>query len=314
VGPRRIEHQLGRLGTDPLPSRSAIYRCLKRHGLIELRRRRRRRDEFRRWEREGQEERTRLPGPLYRRPVSKLGRPRVITHNVSSLDGRLGLPGVLLLQGDKRWSAIGGGDAITDAWALHEPQVQLEGSNSFVPRDAAGADLPPAPAGVDLHAHFLPRDIVTSGRCFFVVVDSRGRVRWTQKVGQHEEHLMILVSELTPSSYLAFLRDEAIPYLVAGTDRVDLPRALELLRVHLGVTTLVATGGGLLNGALLRVRVVDEVDIDFIPAIIGGGGAPMLFDGAPLGPEETAAQLTPIVVQQKPNGGIFVRYAVGYAN
>jgi transposase InsO family protein len=51
-GPRRIEHQLGRLGLDPVPSRSAIYRCLKRHGLVELRRRRRRRDEFRRWERE----------------------------------------------------------------------------------------------------------------------------------------------------------------------------------------------------------------------------------------------------------------------
>ncbi len=47
-GPRRIEHQLARLGVDPSPSRSSIYRCLKRHGLIELRRRKRRRDEFRR--------------------------------------------------------------------------------------------------------------------------------------------------------------------------------------------------------------------------------------------------------------------------
>ena len=51
-GPRRIEHQLGRLGIDPVPSRSSIYRCLKRHGLVELRRRRKRRDEFLRWERD----------------------------------------------------------------------------------------------------------------------------------------------------------------------------------------------------------------------------------------------------------------------
>jgi len=51
-GPRRVEHQLGRLGVEPVPSRSAIYRCLKRHGLVELRRRRKRRDEFRRWERD----------------------------------------------------------------------------------------------------------------------------------------------------------------------------------------------------------------------------------------------------------------------
>jgi transposase InsO family protein len=51
-GPRRICHQLARAGLDPVPSRSAIYRCLRRHGLIELRRRRKRRDEFRRWERD----------------------------------------------------------------------------------------------------------------------------------------------------------------------------------------------------------------------------------------------------------------------
>jgi transposase InsO family protein len=51
-GPRRIEHQLAREGLEPAPSRSAIYRCLLRHGLVELRRRRKRREEFRRWERE----------------------------------------------------------------------------------------------------------------------------------------------------------------------------------------------------------------------------------------------------------------------
>lgn len=51
-GPRRIHHELARRGRDPVPSRSAIYRCLKRHHLIELRRRRKRREEFRRWERE----------------------------------------------------------------------------------------------------------------------------------------------------------------------------------------------------------------------------------------------------------------------
>jgi transposase InsO family protein len=51
-GPRRILHELGRAGVEPLPGRSSIYRCLKRHNLIELRRRKKRRDEFRRWERD----------------------------------------------------------------------------------------------------------------------------------------------------------------------------------------------------------------------------------------------------------------------
>lgn len=51
-GPRRLEHELARRGCQPPPSRSSIYRCLKRHRLIELRRRRKRREEFRRWQRE----------------------------------------------------------------------------------------------------------------------------------------------------------------------------------------------------------------------------------------------------------------------
>jgi transposase InsO family protein len=51
-GPLRILHELGRKGVDPLPGRTSVYRCLKRHNLIELRRRKKRRDEFRRWERD----------------------------------------------------------------------------------------------------------------------------------------------------------------------------------------------------------------------------------------------------------------------
>ena len=50
-GPRHIQHQLAKTSTV-VPSCSSIYRCLKRHHLIELRRRRKRRDEFRRWERD----------------------------------------------------------------------------------------------------------------------------------------------------------------------------------------------------------------------------------------------------------------------
>jgi transposase InsO family protein len=50
-GPARIVYRLARDGVDPVPSRSAVYRCLVRHGLIEPTRRRRRRRDYRRWER-----------------------------------------------------------------------------------------------------------------------------------------------------------------------------------------------------------------------------------------------------------------------
>ena len=50
-GPTRIRYQLGKEAVDPLPGRSSVYRALVRHGLIDSAKRKRRRSEFRRWER-----------------------------------------------------------------------------------------------------------------------------------------------------------------------------------------------------------------------------------------------------------------------
>ena len=74
---------------DPAPSRSSIYRCLRRHQLIELRRRRTRRDEFRRWERE-------RPTQLWQMDVMggvllhDATGDSALVHPVANLDGTIG--------------------------------------------------------------------------------------------------------------------------------------------------------------------------------------------------------------------------------
>ena len=50
-GPHRLLVELRRHGMEPLPSESGIYRCLVRAGLIEVQPRRRRREDWKRWER-----------------------------------------------------------------------------------------------------------------------------------------------------------------------------------------------------------------------------------------------------------------------
>ncbi len=50
-GPHMLRYQLEKEQTDPLPSLSSIYRCLVRHGLITPTPRRRRPQDYRRWER-----------------------------------------------------------------------------------------------------------------------------------------------------------------------------------------------------------------------------------------------------------------------
>jgi transposase InsO family protein len=50
-GPRTIRNRLSRQGIDPLPSRSAIYRALVRHQLINPKQRKRKPSDYKRWER-----------------------------------------------------------------------------------------------------------------------------------------------------------------------------------------------------------------------------------------------------------------------
>jgi transposase InsO family protein len=50
-GPTTIVWHLERDGVVPLPSRSAVYRALLRHDLVEGKKRRRKREDYRRWER-----------------------------------------------------------------------------------------------------------------------------------------------------------------------------------------------------------------------------------------------------------------------
>lgn len=52
-GPRRLVHEASRAGLEPVPSRSGIYRALRRAGLIDPQARRRRDRRFKRWERGG---------------------------------------------------------------------------------------------------------------------------------------------------------------------------------------------------------------------------------------------------------------------
>ena len=65
-----------------------------------------------------------------------------------------------------------------------------------------------------------------------------------------------------------------------------------------------------MNGALLRAGLVDEIVVEFFPAIIGGRGTPSLFDASPLAPAEQPAQIDIIATQVWGDGRLWVRYAV----
>jgi 2,5-diamino-6-(ribosylamino)-4(3H)-pyrimidinone 5'-phosphate reductase len=251
----------------------------------------------------------------------KINRPKTIVFSQASLDGRLTIaPEVLLLYGDARWQAIAGSadDVYARLMRQYQPQALLEGSGSLVLPGQRSEPFPAYPGETAaLYQDFLPPEVVNPGnleppRRWLVVVDSGGRIRWVYKEFPGEVwsgwHILVLVSTETPAEYLAYLQHEQIPYLVAGTGRVNLAAALEKLSNQLGIQTLVVTGGGRLNGALLRAGLIDEVEIEFLPALIGGSRTPALFTAPDLLPDEEPLPLQLCDCKSSADGKVRLHY------
>ena len=243
-------------------------------------------------------------------------RPRVIVSVTATADGRVTLSRTERLLDDgpnQRWQAAWPpdyGDLLarraTDIERRHHPTVVLEGSGTFVADDAGSLDLPDTSGPADvLRTDFLP---YRSTR-WFAVVDARGRVAWAHK-GDEQTSLLVIASHSTPLPYLAHLHQQRIPYLLAGTHRVDLSYALAKIRTQLGAACLVSEAGGGLNGALLRAGLVDEIHIITVPALIGGLGTPSIMDGPPLEPGSLPEQLRAIDVHVGSHGTIWAHYEV----
>ena len=249
-----------------------------------------------------------------------MNRPRVVVHAIASVDGRVTLaPDVLLLHGDERWQAVAGSSEDVDRWLkfTHKPQVILEGSGSLVRDSDDPEPLPPFAGDTKaLYQDFLPDAVVNrpGHRGWFTVVDSRGRVRWAYKEWPEEEwqgwHLLVLAAHYTPPEYLAYLQRENIPYLIAGEERVDLHHAMEKLGSELGIRRVLSTAGGRLSGALLRAGLVDEINIEFFPAVIGGSETPTLFDSPALKPDEWPTRLKLLSAEVQAEGRVWLRYQV----
>ncbi len=250
-----------------------------------------------------------------------MSKPKVVTFTVASIDGRIAVsPDVLLLWGDARWQALGeSSEAFEWLKLTHQPGATLEGSGSFVREGDEPALLPPFDGDPQpLYDDFIPEAVIRrpGHRGWFTVVDGRGRGReWIVDGSAFGEawqgwHLLVLVARHTPAEYLAYLRRENIPYLVAGQEHVDLRVALEKLGSQLGVDCVLSTAGGRLSGALLRAGLVDEVNVEFLPGIIGGLDTPSMFDSPALAPDEWPTRLKLISAQVQADGRVWLRYEV----
>ena len=114
-----------------------------------------------------------------------------------------------------------------------------------------------------------------------IAIDPSGRVHYGQdNIGG--DHIVAVLGESVPDSYLAELREDGVSYIFAGPRGHDLSGAMTQLANVFGVKRLLLEGGGIINGAFLRHRLIDEFSTLIYPAVDGVAGTPSIvdYDGA----------------------------------
>ena len=180
-------------------------------------------------------------------------RPRVVVHNSVSIDGSvLGFPVDMA-------SHYG----LVPQW---NAEVHLVGSITF----RSGIELF---GGVEEGEEHL-RPGLDDTKPWWVLPDSTGRLHGmlhnARDFGACRDPV-ILVTEQTPESYLAYLRDREYRFHVVGAERVDLHAALELCATEYGAATVLTDTGPRLVGALLDRDLVDLFSLLVAPHVVGRG-------------------------------------------
>ena len=216
--------------------------------------------------------------------------PRVVLHNVVSVDGRR----------DGFTPDLGVFYGLVGRW---REDVTLCGADTLLHAPGMADDAPDAPR---LGPAADPR---TDARPLLAVVDSRARVRcWGALLAAGMwRGALALVSRSTPPDGIARLESRGVPLAVAGGERVDLRAALEMLARDHGARTVRVESGGELNAALLRAGLVHEVSLVIHPCL-ARSQPPLGVYGPGTGPGEPAIPLRLEETRALEGGAVWVRY------
>jgi 2,5-diamino-6-(ribosylamino)-4(3H)-pyrimidinone 5'-phosphate reductase len=142
-----------------------------------------------------------------------------------------------------------------------------------------------------------------------VALDSRMALRLDSRfLTTGSARRIVFTTQQAPTGQIETVRQHGAEVYVLGETQVDLALALAMLKT-IGVQRLLVEGGATLNFELLRLGLVDEVQIYLAPLIVGGASAPTLAAGDGL-PRDQAIQLRRIALEPHNDGGVVIRYQV----
>jgi 2,5-diamino-6-(ribosylamino)-4(3H)-pyrimidinone 5'-phosphate reductase len=222
--------------------------------------------------------------------------PRVIIHNMVSVDGRMDwfTPDLgLYYEVASRWDVdaiLSGSETILVGFSDLEAQPEE-------PPAAHPDEAPEAPGSGPL----------------MVIPDSRGRIRNWALIRRQQPYwrdALALVSAATSKEYLAHLQGEGVEFILTGDEHVDLRAALEQLHARHGIESVRVDSGGTLNGVLLREGLVSEISLLIGPSLVGGTSPRSVFVAPDLASPEGLIDVRLTRVEELRGGVVWLQYDV----
>ncbi len=149
----------------------------------------------------------------------------------------------------------------------------------------------------------------SNNKKFEIIVDTKGTLLWKND-SEYNEHILIITSEQVSKEYLAYLDEKGISYIATGKDKIDLARAVEILKVSFGIDHLGVVGGPAINTAFLDADLLDEVIILIGAGIDGRASFPPVFNRA-----DNSTPLKPlklISAKAYDSGAVLIRYSTKF--
>jgi riboflavin biosynthesis pyrimidine reductase len=230
-----------------------------------------------------------------------MNRPYVICHMLSSLDGKINGPFMAeesTMELSSQYGKIREGMQ-ADAW-LFGATTTKEFLAYRKPELKSVASVP--------EGDFVAEE---NAKLYYLSVDTEGEIGWksgTYMTRGHEAHVIEILTESTPDSYKAYLREKGVSYIVAGRDALDCKTAMEKLCRLFGIKKVVICGGGIANWSFLRAGVVDELSLLLAPVTDAGSGSASIFTRFSGSEEAVPVTFSLEQVQKIGEGGLHLVY------
>jgi 5-amino-6-(5-phosphoribosylamino)uracil reductase len=232
-------------------------------------------------------------------------RPYIICHMGTSIDGRLH---------PSRFTAPAAG-ASRDVLRAHYERIH-DGfaADGWIIGRKTMSEMAKGSARQIADAPKVPREVHVgkrNERKLAVGIDPSGRVHYGKdNVGG--DHAVAVLGEQVADAYLAELRQDGVSYVFAGQKGDELAGAMEQLGAIFGVKKLMLEGGGKINGAFLKHKLIDEFSTLIWPAVDGVAGTQSIVDyDGPEGDRPGAGQALRLTHCETLEGGmVWLRYAV----